>query len=80
MGMDICARRIVAVSQPRLYIFHRYSIFQQQRCARMTKLAEAENDIWYDIVRGYGLHRSLFRRKRYFHGTKRQKTSTRRNG
>lgn len=24
-------------------------------------LVEAENDIWYDIVRGYGLRRSLFR-------------------
>ena len=43
-------------------------------------LVEAENDIWYDIVRGYGLRRSLFRRKGYFHGTKKQKTSTRRNG
>lgn len=27
---------------------------------------EAENDIWYDIVRGYGLRRSLFRRKGIF--------------
>ena len=26
-------------------------------------LVEAENDIWYDIVRGYGLRRSLFHRK-----------------
>ena len=43
-------------------------------------LVEAENDIWYDIVRGYGLRRSLFRRKGYFHGTKKKKTSTRRNG
>lgn len=33
-------------------------------------LVEAENDIWYDIVRGYGLRRSLFRRKGYFYGTK----------
>lgn len=43
-------------------------------------LMEAENDIWYDIVRGYGLCRSFFRRKGDFHGTKKQKTSTRRNG
>ena len=43
-------------------------------------LVEAENDIWYDIVRGYGLRRSLFRRKGHFYGTKKQKTSTRRNG
>ena len=39
-------------------------------------LVEAENDVWYDIVRGYGLRRSLFRRKEYFYGTKKQKTST----
>ena len=27
---------------------------------RMTKLVEAENDIWYDIASGYGFCRSLF--------------------
>lgn len=61
----------------------------EQRHMGMTKLVEAtnepslveaENDIWYDIVRGYGLRRSLFRRKGHFYGTKKQKTSTRRNG
>lgn len=58
-------------------------------CMRMTKLVEAtnghslveaENAICYDIVRGYGLRRSLFWRRRvFFHGTKKQKTSVYRN-
>ena len=43
-------------------------------------LVEAENAICYDIVRGYGLRRSLFwRRRAFFHGTKKQKTSVYRN-
>ena len=43
-------------------------------------LVEAENAICYDIVRGYGLRRSLFwRRGVFFHGTKKQKTSVYRN-
>ena len=43
-------------------------------------LMEAENAICYDIVRGYGLRRSLFWRRRvFFHGTKKQKTSVYRN-
>lgn len=43
-------------------------------------LVEAENAICYDIVRGYGLRRSLFGRRRvFFHGTKKQKTSVYRN-
>ena len=43
-------------------------------------LVEAENAICYDIVRGYGLRRSLFWRRRvFFHGTKKQKTSVYRN-
>ena len=67
----------------------RKSKLDQQAGMGMTKLVEAtnepslveaENDIWYDIVRGYGLRRSLFRRKGHFYGTKKQKTSTRRNG
>ena len=58
-------------------------------CAGMTKLVEAtnghslveaENAICYDIVRGYGLRCSLFWRRRvFFHGTKKQKTSVYRN-
>ena len=58
-------------------------------CKRMTKLVEAtnghslveaENAICYDIVRGYGLRRSLFGRRGVFlHGTKKQKTSVYRN-
>ena len=43
-------------------------------------LVEAENAICYDIVRGYGLRRSLFRRKGHFYGTKKQKTSVHGNG
>ena len=44
-------------------------------------LVEAENAICYDIVRGYGLRRSLFwRRGVFFHGTKKQKTSVHGNG
>lgn len=43
-------------------------------------LVEAENAICYDIVRGYGLRRSLFGRRGVFlHGTKKQKTSVYRN-
>lgn len=43
-------------------------------------LVEAENAICYDIVRGYGLRRSLFWQRRvFFHGTKKQKTSVYRN-
>ena len=43
-------------------------------------LVEAENAICYDIVRGYGLRRSLFWGRRvFFHGTKKQKTSVYRN-
>ena len=43
-------------------------------------LVEAENAICYDIVRGYGLRRSLFGRGGVFlHGTKKQKTSVYRN-
>ena len=61
----------------------------QQTDMAMTKLVEAtnghslveaENAICYDIVRGYGLRRSLFWRRRvFFHGTKKQKTSVYRN-
>ena len=63
--------------------------FNQQAGVAMTKLVEAtnghslveaENAICYDIVRGYGLRRSLFWRRRvFFHGTKKQKTSVYRN-
>ena len=61
----------------------------EHRDMRVTKLVEAtnghslveaENAICYDIVRGYGLRRSLFWRRRvFFHGTKKQKTSVYRN-
>ena len=66
-----------------------HTIFQCHGGECMTKLVEAtnghslveaENAICYDIVRGYGLRRSLFWRRRvFFHGTKKQKTSVYRN-
>lgn len=89
MRVDVRRRAEIAVSQPFLNLLHRDAIGQQEAGAGVTKLVEAtngysfveaENDIWYDIVRGYGSRRSLFHRKGYFHGTKKQKTSTRRNG
>ena len=59
-------------------------------CESMTKLVEAtnghslveaENAICYDIVRDYGLRRSLFcERGISSHGTKKQKTSVHGNG
>lgn len=65
------------------------SHFNEKRNVGVTKLVEAtnghslveaENAICYDIVRGYGLRRSLFWRRRvFFHGTKKQKTSVYRN-
>ena len=75
--------------QPVLNLLEGYAVCQQEGCAAMTKLVEAtnghslveaENAICYDIVRGYGLRRSLFWRRRvFFHGTKKQKTSVYRN-
>ena len=62
----------------------------QQTDMTMTKLVEAtnghslveaENAICYDIVRDYGLRRSLFcERGISSHGTKKQKTSVHGNG
>ena len=68
---------------------HIHAAGEGHRCESVTKLVEAtnghslveaENAICYDIVRGYGLRRSLFWRRRvFFHGTKKQKTSVYRN-
>ena len=89
MSIDIRGRRNIAVTQPFLDFFQADPVCIQQTRAAMTKLveatnghslAEAENAICYDIVRGYGLRRSLFWRRRvFFHGTKKQKTSVYRN-
>ena len=89
MGVDVGGRAEVAVPQPLLNLLHGDAVFQQQTGAAVTKLVEAtnghslveaENAICYDIVRGYGLRRSLFWRRRvFFHGTKKQKTSVYRN-
>lgn len=69
--------------------FHVHPVLQGQGGEGVTKLVEAtnghslveaENAICYDIVRGYGLRRSLFGRRGVFlHGTKKQKTSVYRN-
>ena len=40
-----------------------YKFFCRGLDIRVTKLVEAENAICYDIVRGYGLRRSLFGRR-----------------
>ena len=89
MSIDIRGRRNIAVTQPFLDFFQADPVCIQQTRAAMTKLVEAtnghslveaENAICYDIVRGYGLRRSLFwRRGVFFHGTKKQKTSVYRN-
>ena len=89
MGVDVGRGGDIAVSQPFLYLLHGHTLLQQQAGAGVTKLVEAtnghslveaENAICYDIVRGYGLRRSLFWRRRvFFHGTKKQKTSVYRN-
>ena len=77
------------MAQVSLNGFDIVTVFQGQHGKSMTKLVEAtnghslveaENAICYDIVRGYGLRRSLFWRRRvFFHGTKKQKTSVYRN-
>ena len=89
MGVDVRRGGDVAVPQPFLNLLHGYPLFQQQAGTGVTKLVEAtnghslveaENAICYDIVRGYGLRRSLFGRRGVFlHGTKKQKTSVYRN-
>ena len=72
MGVDVRRGGDIAVTQPFLDLFHGRPLFQQQAGAGVTKLVEAtnghslveaENAICYDIVRGYGLRRSLFGRK-----------------
>lgn len=75
--------------QPVLNLLKGYAVGKEQTGATVTKLVEAtngdslveaENAICYDIVRSYGLRRSLFWRRRvFFHGTKKQKTSVYRN-
>ena len=89
MGIDIRRGGDIAVAQPLLDLLHGHALLQQQTGAGVTKLVEAtnghslveaENAICYDIVRGYGLRRSLFWGRRvFFHGTKKQKTSVYRN-
>lgn len=89
MGVDVGSRSNIAVPQPFLDFLQADAICVKQAGAAMTKLVEAtnghslveaENAICYDIVRGYGLRRSLFwRRGVFFHGTKKQKTSVYRN-
>ena len=90
MSVDVRRGGDVAVAQPFLNLFHGHTLFQQQTGAGVTKLVEAtnghslveaENAICYDIVRDYGLRRSLFcERGISSHGTKKQKTSVHGNG
>ena len=89
VGVGAQGESCVIVPQHRGDCFHVHSILQCHGSEGMTKLVEAtnghslveaENAICYDIVRGYGLRRSLFWRRRvFFHGTKKQKTSVYRN-
>ena len=89
MSIDVGGSGNIAVSEPLLNLLHRHTLLEQQARAAVTKLVEAtnghslveaENAICYDIVRGYGLRRSLFGRRGVFlHGTKKQKTSVYRN-
>ena len=69
--------------QKKLYFFCRGLDIRVTKLVEATNghsLVEAENAICYDIVRGYGLRRSLFGRRGVFlHGTKKQKTSVYRN-
>ena len=69
--------------QKKLYFFCRGLDIRVTKLVEATNghsLVEAENAICYDIVRGYGLRCSLFWRRRvFFHGTKKQKTSVYRN-
>ena len=89
VGVYVCRCSEVWMSQPFLHDFHRNAYFKTICGECVTKLVEAtnghslveaENAICYDIVRGYGLRRSLFGRRGVFlHGTKKQKTSVYRN-
>lgn len=89
VGVDIGGHGDAAVTQQLLSRAEIYPGFIEHGGISVTKLVEAtnghslveaENAICYDIVRGYGLRRSLFWRRRvFFHGTKKQKTSVYRN-
>lgn len=89
MGVGIQGEACRKVPQHAGDGFDIHPILQGQGGKGVTKLVEAtnghslmeaENAICYDIVRGYGLRRSLFWRRRvFFHGTKKQKTSVYRN-
>ena len=90
VGVGSQGEPCVIVPQHQGDCFHVHSILQRHGSEGVTKLVEAtnghslveaENAICYDIVRDYGLRRSLFcERGISSHGTKKQKTSTRRNG
>lgn len=89
MNITIHGRFNARVPQELLQHLGRDTAFDCSCCVCVTKLVEAtnghslveaENAICYDIVRGYGLRCSLFWRRRvFFHGTKKQKTSVYRN-
>lgn len=89
MGVGVQGETSAEVAENGRDGFHVHPILQGQGSEGVTKLVEAtnghslveaENAICYDIVRGYGLRRSLFGRRGVFlHGTKKQKTSVYRN-
>lgn len=89
VGIGVQGKPCREVAQHPGHGLHIYPVLQGHGGEGVTKLVEAtnghslveaENAICYDIVRGYGLRRSLFWRRRvFFHGTKKQKTSVYRN-
>ena len=89
VGVNVHRGTYIRMSQQLLHILGCGSVREKVGRICMTKLVEAtnghslveaENARCYDIVRGYGLRCSLFWRRRvFFHGTKKQKTSVYRN-
>ena len=63
MGIGIQSEPCGEVAQHTADCFDVHPILQGECCEGMTKLVEAENAICYDIVRGYGLRRSLLGRR-----------------
>lgn len=90
VGVGVQGETRGEVAQHPRHRFHVHPILQCQGGKGVTKLVEAtnghslveaENAICYDIVRDYGLRRSLFcERGISSHGTKKQKTSVHGNG
>lgn len=90
VGVDVGGGGQIRVAQEVGHVDQRHILVDEQAGEGVTKLVEAtnghslveaENAICYDIVRDYGLRRSLFcERGISSHGTKKQKTSVHGNG